>query len=115
MRFRNRLVLFIAPFALILTGCFQQAGTALQEPIATNQAVENLPNTPIPLPTQSESGTGSSDGGQGQTLNTPTVPGLISTEPITDVGSGDLTNPPVALTIISATLPPLATVYLTLP
>jgi LysM repeat protein len=108
MRFRNRIVLYIAPVALLLTGCFQQAGTALQEPIVTNQAVEVLPNTPIPLPTEANSGTGSNDNGQGQVLSTPTfntLPDTLST----DTTSTDNGNPPVALTIISVTLPPVPT------
>ncbi len=108
MRFRNRFVLFVAPLALTLTGCFQQAGTALQEPILTNQAV-NVPATVIPLPTEDNSGTGSNDSGQGQPLSTPTLPDATSTDTIDDGGNTDTTNPPVALTIISATLPPLAT------
>ncbi len=112
MRFRNRFVLFITPFVLVLTGCFQQAGTALQQPIVTNQVV-SVPPTAIPLPTQADSGTGGSDNGQGQVLNTPTLnnfdlpntPGGGST----DTTNTDGNNPPVALTIISATLPPIAT------
>ena len=99
MRFRNRFVFFIAPLALALTGCFQQAGTALQEPIVTNQA-GIAPDTAIPLPTQADSGTGSTP-----TFNT--LPDSTSTDnPSTNTDNG---NPPVALTIISATLPPLAT------
>ena len=110
MRFRNRFVLLIAPLALALTGCFQQAGTALQEPIVSNQQVvvppTSLPATSIPLSTQADGSTGNPG-----LLNTPTVgtlPDTISTDAI-DSGSTDLTNPPVALTIISATLPPIAT------
>ncbi len=99
MRFRNRFALCIVPVALALTGCFQQAGTALQEPITdTNQAVV-VPATTIPLPTDDNRNTGI----EGQTLNTPT----LNTVP--DNASTDNGNPPVALTIISATIPPLAT------
>jgi LysM repeat protein len=105
MRFRNRLVLIIAPFALTLTGCFQQAGTALQEPIVTNQAVVEPPATSILLPTQTDSGTGSTDSGQGLVGSTPT----LNTLPDSSSTNTDIGNPPVALTIISATLPLLAT------
>ena len=68
----------------------------------TNQAVSAPPATSVPLPTDS---TGSTDttGDQGQILNTPT----FSTIP--DDSSTDNTNPPVALTIISATIAPFAT------
>ncbi len=99
MRFRNRFALCIVPLALALTGCFQQAGTALQEPISvTNQAV-NVPATTIPLPTDDNGG----KSGQGETLATSTV-NTLPENTTTDNG-----NPPVALTIISATIPPIAT------
>jgi len=107
MRFRNRIVLIITPVALVLAGCFQQAGTALQEPIATNQAVV-VPPTSVPLPTQA-------DGGSDNGINEPSTPTFSApldtpnTDTITNGGNGDTTNPPVALTIISATLPPVAT------
>ena len=118
MRFRNRIVWCVIPLTLVLTGCFQQAGTALQEPISvTNQAVVVPPATTIPLPTQADSSTGGSDNGQGQI--TPTInplPDTLSTDAPTGgsdttIGAGntDTGNPPVALTIISATLPPLPT------
>jgi len=118
MRFRNRIIWCVIPLTLVLTGCFQQAGTALQEPISvTNQAVVVPPATTIPLPTQADSSTGGSDTGQGQI--TPTInplPDTLSTDATTGgtdttIGGGntDTGNPPVALTIISATLPPLAT------
>ncbi|MBA3873964.1 MAG: LysM peptidoglycan-binding domain-containing protein [Anaerolineae bacterium] len=111
MRFRNRFVLLITPIALALTGCFQQAGTALQEPIVSNQQVV-VPATSIPLPTQADGGTGDTNNtGNPGILNTPTLgtlPDTISTDAI-DTGNTDTTNPPVALTIISATLPPIAT------
>ncbi len=103
MRFRNRFVLCILPLALVLTGCFQQAGTALQEPISvTNQAV-NAPSTSIPLPTDIDKGADNT--GNPGLLNTPTLNTLPDdTNTTTDNG-----NPPVALTIISATIPPLMT------
>lgn len=102
MRLRNRFALCIVPLALALTGCFQQAGTALQEPISvTNQAVNAPPATTIPLPTEGDKGTGNID--NSGILNTPTLNTLPDTT-TTDNG-----NPPVALTIISATIPPLAT------
>ncbi len=105
MRFRNRFALLIVPLALALTGCFQQAGTALQEPITlTNQAVSVPSATSIPLPTDDGSSTGSTNNtGNPGILNTPT----IGTLP--DDTSTDNTNPPVALTIISATIPPVMT------
>jgi len=107
MRFRKQFVLVVAPLALALTGCFQQAGTALQEPI-DNQAV-SVPATSIPLPTDDGSGAGGTNntGDQGQVLNTPTFESQPDNSSTT--GNTDTTNPPVALTIISATIPPLAT------
>jgi LysM repeat protein len=104
MRFRNRFVLCIVPLAFALTGCFQQAGTALQEPIVTNQAVNNPPATTIPLPTQGDRGTDNPV--NPGTLNTPTL-GTVPDSSNTSTDNGN--NPPVALTIISATIPPLAT------
>ncbi len=95
MRLRKRLVLYVAPLAIVLTGCFQQAGTALQEPIITNEAV-SVPETLVPLPTDTVDDTGG-------VLNTPTF------DLLPDDATPDNGNPPVALTIISATRPPLAT------
>lgn len=106
MRFRNRFVLYIVPLAFALTGCFQQAGTALQEPIVTNQAA-SVPPTTNPLPTQAETGDNGTVG-QGQILNTPTV-GILPDTSNTNTSTDNGGNPPVALTIISATIPPLAT------
>jgi LysM repeat protein len=124
MRFRNRFVLLMALLALALAGCFQQAGTALQEPIVSNQQVVATP-TSVTLPTEVDNGAGSTatsstDNGHGQPLSTPTfntLPDTSSTETLsTDTtntvdnsGNTDTTNPPVAITIISATLPPIAT------
>ena len=99
MRFRNRFALCILPLALALTGCFQQAGTALQEPISVPDQSINDPATTIPLPTDDNSNTGV----EGQVLSTPTV-NVLPDNTTTDNG-----NPPVALTIISATIPPFAT------
>lgn len=108
MSLRIRLVLCVAPLALVLAGCFQEAGTPLQEPIPlTNQAVI-LPATSIPLPTEADKSPVGTDNGQGQPLSTPTfntLPDTIST----DILPTDSGNPPVALTIISATRPPIAT------
>ena len=113
MRFRNRIVLLFVPVALVLAGCFQQAGTALQEPIETNQAVVAPPSTSaatsIPLPTETDNSTGNTDNGQGQPLSTPTFNTLPDTTLSTETTTTDDGNPPVALTIISATLPPLDT------
>ncbi len=102
MRLRNRFVLCIVPLAFALTGCFQQAGTALQEPIVTNQAA-SVPPTTNPLPTQADT---SDNGTGGQVLNTPTI-GTVPDTSNTSTDNGG--NPPVALTIISATIAPQAT------
>ncbi len=99
MRFRNRFALCIVPLALALAGCFQQAGTALQEPISVPDQVINEPATTIPLPTDANR----SGDAQGEILNTPTF-NTLPDNTTTDSG-----NPPVALTIISATIAPLVT------
>jgi len=96
MRLRNRLVLLMAPVALALAGCFQQAGTALQEPISTNQAV-NVPATSIPLPTDVI------PDNNGQLPSSDTATPVVNTVP--DTSNPNTTNPPVALTIISPTRP----------
>jgi len=98
-------VLVSLPLALTLTGCFQQAGTALQEPLTTNEAVSapDLSITTQPLPTD-DTTTAGQTGDQPTDLPLPTEP--VDTLPD---ATSDGSNPPVALTIISATIPPAAT------
>lgn len=86
----------MAPLALALAGCFQQAGTALQEPISTNQAV-SVPATSIPLPTDVI------PDNSGQLPVSDTATPVENTVP--DTSNSNTTNPPVALTIISPTRP----------
>lgn len=106
MRLRKCFVLVSLPLALTLAGCFQQAGTAMQEPLITNEAASapDLSITSLPLPTDDTTTAGQTDG---QSTNVPLPTDAINTVP--DTTNTDGGNPPVALTIISATIAPAVT------
>ena len=105
MRLRTSFVLLSLLLTLTLTGCFQEAGTAMQEPLTTNEAVTvpDLSVTSIPLPTNDTTTAGQPDS---QPTDLPLPTGSVNTLPD---ATSDGSSPPVALTIISATIPPAAT------